>query len=104
MISNLAPTKEVNTVDPSHYQFDAEDYYQRSRVDDTQSLHHPPQSEARKDICEKMKVDLEEWEDRKNGTKESKTVPLVMSCFAMQFEVEQMNEFNMKVSRDCGVL
>lgn len=46
-----------------------------------------------------MRVDLEDWEDRKNGTRESKTIPLVMSCFAMQFEVESMNEFNMKVSR-----
>jgi hypothetical protein len=45
---------------------------------------------------------LEDWEDRKNGVKKSKTLPLVMDCFAMQFEVESMTEFNMKVRKRGG--
>lgn len=59
--------------------------------------HHAPNID-RKTIEKEVMGLLQDWEDRKNGTKKATSVPLITRCFALEFQMESLNRFRMRVS------
>lgn len=99
IMETLEPLKEIDSIDTSDFKLDNETFYQRRAVDQTKRYNRPESTPQRAEKEKQMLEILEDWEDRRTGAKKSKTLPLNMDCFAMQFEVQSMTEFNMKVRK-----
>ena len=94
------PVDDLNTVtNLAQFKFDEEEYYQKFAISAPANVNQNGEcrSVAKKAKESKLRDMLQDWDDRKNGVKKSKTVPLVMRSFALEFKVESLNSFKMKV-------
>jgi hypothetical protein len=76
---------EVNTVDLSTFVYDSESKYNKANISEAVDISDKKEifSQDYEDKVVGIRDSLLDWEERVNGTKKSKTVPLVMRCFAL---------------------